>query len=183
MQLRRLWSSAAFCVLLVCVTAAGCGGNAEEFAYVAIRGTVTCNGEPVKAGILTFRPTRQSPGTGGKPKRDGIVGRPAVAVIQEDGSYVLETSTSEGREQGAVIGSHRIVIEPARTSEFDEDEDEDEEELEDEWSRRRGQNPYLIELPCRPPRNLTVELADGDSVINIEMSGGGKVTKVSPEPG
>lgn len=175
-------ASTAVSMILVCAFCGGCSQRAEEFTYVTVSGTVTCNGKPLTSGKITFWPRAPGYEEMREGNKGGSAGRPAIAAIQDDGTFVLSTSTSYGIEDGAVVGIHRIVIDHAMKDGFDE-EAEDSDELEDEWAGRKVRNPHLDRLPCRPPRDLEVELVEGDSVVNIEMSGGGKVTKVSSEAG
>lgn len=177
--------SVAVSLVLACVWCAGCNPPPEKFTFVAVSGTVTCNGEPVNGGTITFSPrapkydeiTEINEGN-----REGSSGRSAIASIQNDGTFVLKTSTSDGIEDGAVVSTHRILIDHPVTADFDEDI-EDIDELEDEWSGKKVGNPFLELLPCPPPGNLEVDVTrEGNNVFNIEMSGGGKVTRVSPEP-
>jgi len=176
-------------MILACVVCGGCGGGTEKYSYVAVRGTVNCNGEPVTGGTITFWP--MVPEQEDEYDEDGEViekdqlrnpGRPAIGAIQTDGTFVLSTSTSDGIEDGAVIGAHRITIDHPRKDGFEGDA-EDRAELEDEWAGRKVGNPFLVMLPCDLPTDLEVVLPEGDSVLEIEMSGGGKVSRVSPDPG
>lgn len=176
-------------IVLACALCAGCGAGSEEYSYVAVSGTVTCNGDPVTGGTVTFWPTvpeEDEEYFSEEEDADEVPmvnpGRPAIAPIQNDGTYVLVTSTSEGVEDGAVAGLHRITIDHPSNDAAEDGEDMD--ELRDDWAGRKVGNPFLELLPCDPPTDLQVELTEeADHVINIEMSGGGTVTKVSPAPG
>jgi hypothetical protein len=79
---------------------AGCGG--PEIAPVS--GRVTFNGQPVGPGTVIFVPDDPS----------GTSGRSAVGQFAEDGIYRL-TTTNDG--DGAVVGRHRVIIQPAGTDE------------------------------------------------------------------
>ena len=64
-----------------------------------VRGTVTIAGQPLAIGRVLFAPAS---------KGDGLnAGKPALGVIQPDGSYVLSTY---GDEDGAVVGDHTVTI-------------------------------------------------------------------------
>lgn len=87
--------------LVSLVVLGGCGGGSQvDTAPVA--GTVTANGEPVAGGSLTFTPAADG---------DKILsGKPATAIVQEDGSYVLTTYEAG---DGAVVGKHKVSYTPA----------------------------------------------------------------------
>lgn len=86
---------------IVSLVLLGCGdGSQVDTAPVA--GTVTANGEPVAGGSLTFTPAADG---------DKILsGKPATAIVQEDGSYVLTTYEAG---DGAVVGKHKVSYTPA----------------------------------------------------------------------
>jgi hypothetical protein len=177
----------ALLMVLLCAVIGGCGPATEEYTYVSVSGKVTCNGEPVTGGTITFWP--MIPDEEDEYDEEGEViekdqlrnpGRPAIAAIQADGTFVLSTSTSDGIEAGAVIGAHRITIDHPRKDGVGGAAD-DSDELEDDWAGRKVGNPFLAMLPCEPPMDLEVVLPEGDSVLNLEMSGGGTVTRESPD--
>ena len=157
---------------------AGCSSYEPiEYEYVAIHGRVTCNGSVVKAGDVRFSPVAKSP----HEKDFAQTGAPAYASIQPDGTYVLITNAETGTEMGAVIGKHRISIKPAmlKVTEVLMVDDEDSlkaQEWEEEAEEEGFDNPLMVPLPCPEVKNLAVTLTAEDSVINIEMSGGGKLT-------
>ncbi len=76
------------------VACAGCGPDLPETASVS--GRITYQGKPVGEGVIVFHPEK---------------GRAATAVIAEDGSYSL---TCFNREDGALLGRHRVTIESRR---------------------------------------------------------------------
>lgn len=84
----------AGCVLVGSVWLAGCGSNRPTTAPV--QGKITCGGQPVPEGVVTFYPEQ---------------GRPATGRIQPDGTYRLTTFEPD---DGALIGKHKVTIEAVR---------------------------------------------------------------------
>jgi hypothetical protein len=85
---------------IVVVGIAGCGG-AKEFEVAPVSGTVTCNGTPLKDGLVVFVPIPR----GDVKTKDS--GRSASGVIQPDGTYQLTTYNSA---DGAIVGSHNVQV-------------------------------------------------------------------------
>lgn len=77
-----------FMTAVVLVMLAGCG-NAER---IAVRGTVTLDGQPLKTGAVTFHPAEPGP--------------LGFAEIQSDGSF----SASTGTESGLVAGTYVATV-------------------------------------------------------------------------
>jgi len=167
----------------MCVFGAGCGVEGETFEYVTIRGTVTCEGNPVQSGEVRFAPREKPINQPGS----HLTGKPAYASIKSDGTYVLTTSTAGGvPQEGVVVGAHRISITPSsrpvtEVLMVDDADSVEAEELEEEAEEAGFDNPLLIPLPCAQVADLDVLVTATDSVINIEMSGGGKITKGTSE--
>ena len=90
---RLLSISLLFAVAIGPVT--GCGGAGHDLAFD--KGKVTYKGKPVPNGTVNFNPV-----DGNKPSASG--------KIQPDGSYTLETFLGNRPSQGAVIGSHKVII-------------------------------------------------------------------------
>ena len=81
-------------VLLLLNSLTGCGSSEPKALSTApVKGTVTYKGKPLTKGSITFEP-------------DGS-GREAHGEIQPDGSFVL---TTYKKDDGAVIGTHRVAI-------------------------------------------------------------------------
>ncbi|MBN1395249.1 MAG: hypothetical protein JW959_09515 [Pirellulales bacterium] len=74
----------------------GCGESRPNTASVS--GKVTYQGKPVTTGRITFYPV------------DGS--RPAMAAINEDGTYTL---TTFDKGDGAMLGKHKVTIKSTRT--------------------------------------------------------------------
>lgn len=75
----------------------GCGPSGPELGRVT--GRVMMEGQPVTAGSVSFWPGD---------------GRPARGSIAEDGTYELTTFK---RNDGALVGEHRVTIKATRLSE------------------------------------------------------------------
>ena len=87
----RAWL-ARLALAVAALSAAGCGSSGPQMAPVS--GTVQYQGQPLKAGTVTFAPT-----DGERPS--------ATGTIQPDGTYTLQT-TEPG--DGAVVGDYRVAI-------------------------------------------------------------------------
>ena len=68
-------------------------------AVAPVSGRITRDGKPVTSGVVSFYP---------------VAGRPAAGQIDADGRYTLGTFT---RNDGALLGSHRVVIEARSVTE------------------------------------------------------------------
>lgn len=95
-----VWISLAAAAVLV----AGCTKGGAEHKVAPVKGKVTANGQPVKGGNITFQPIEVA---GAK---SGTTGKPATAAVNDDGTFVLSTY---GKEDGAVVGKHRVLYLPA----------------------------------------------------------------------
>ncbi len=148
---RRLMISRVRVVMLLLagVWVTGCGSKPGP-ARVPVAGTVSLDGEPVKAGCIRFIPT------------DATKGPAAVAIIKE-GSYEL------GKTDGPVAGTLRVEIEATDFQEF---------ELDDEkaYAARavKGKSP-LKKNPIPPLYNrnstLTAQLtAEGNRTLDFPLS-------------
>lgn len=78
-------------VAVLLLTLPACGPSRPAVAPVS--GRISCDGKQVTTGVVWFYPA---------------VGRPATGQIEADGRYTLGTFT---RDDGALLGSHRVVIE------------------------------------------------------------------------
>ena len=95
---RKISCATSLVVALLTATWLGCGSGAST---APVSGKITYQGQPVTGGTLSFAPIAAA----------GAVnpGKPAAALIQSDGSFVLTTYTAS---DGAVIGKHRVTFSP-----------------------------------------------------------------------
>jgi hypothetical protein len=98
-------------VVLLGMSASGCGGASDNVEVFPVKGKVNFNGKPmVGGGSISFVPTAKQQGKG------------AGGVINPDGSYVLGTYAED---DGSMIGDFRVVItqvvfdEPENTGDSD----------------------------------------------------------------
>ena len=85
--------------LALCAAAYGCGPTLEEYPVAAVSGVVLCDGEPVREGRIQFTPVREG---------DSLEsGKPGWGTLAQDGRFTL---TTYGRDDGAVVGEHRVTI-------------------------------------------------------------------------
>jgi hypothetical protein len=75
---------------------AGCGGPQMG----AVRGRLTCNGQPVKEANIIFTPVPKS-------ETDKEPGKAAAGATDADGRFSL-TTFHDG--DGALVGKHRVTI-------------------------------------------------------------------------
>ena len=113
-----------FVAVAALVGVAGCGPSRPAVAPVS--GAISYGGTPVTTGVIYFYPEK---------------GRPATSLISRDGTYTLGTFT---QADGALMGSHRVVIESRITSPA--------------APRRTLSTPAL---PPDAPEALRREMADG----------------------
>ena len=145
----KLGTSVATVLAVVLVLASltglsGCGGGGQERAVAPVKGKVTANGQPVKGGSVTFRPTAQVAG------KSGVTGKPASGAVKDDGTFVLSTY---GDGDGAVIGKHVVTFTPfMKGPESDDD--------------KPAPSPYAGMVPKSPD----VEVKPGANDIAIELA-------------
>jgi hypothetical protein len=78
------------CWILILLPIAACHSN-DGLGRVAVRGTVTYDGEPVKHGMITFRPVLKSNG-------------PSAGTAIIDGKFQITA------EKGPTVGQHEVAI-------------------------------------------------------------------------
>lgn len=93
----------AGCYFFVMPLLPGCGGSGD-FPVAKTTGRVTCEGQPVAGCAVYFEPLRS-----GGAEASALVGQPAFAFTQSDGTFVLSTSEL-GANDGAVVGKHRVRV-------------------------------------------------------------------------
>jgi hypothetical protein len=92
--------TAALLLVAVCffaLTTAGCGDSSGIGKTVPVVGRVTVDGQPVKAGTVSFRPD--------KSKGNNLAHEP-YGEIDAEGSYKLFT----GKKEGAPVGWYRVAV-------------------------------------------------------------------------
>ena len=83
-------NSAAFCLAVLCLTFAGCGGrNYPGEQRFPLSGSVTVDGQPMEAGVISFLPQGEGRVSGGPIK---------------GGTYSITEET------GATAGNYRVEI-------------------------------------------------------------------------
>ncbi len=94
---RRLEMTVAIGFIAFFVAIGGCSKSPYELAKV--RGKVTLENQPLTAGKVMFAPVA---------KQDAMdAGKPAVGLIQPDGSFAL-TTLNDG--DGAIVGEHWVTV-------------------------------------------------------------------------
>jgi hypothetical protein len=121
-------------ITLVCFTftlmLVGCGPSISP-----VTGTVTYKGEPVKGGTLIFSPVGE--------------GTAATGTVQDDGTYVLKTDTSNGAQVGKVKVTYSAPGGEASTD-----------------PKKQGiASPYVGLVPKTPE----IEVKSGANTIDIEL--------------
>ena len=139
------------CALLA-ASFSGCGGN--KFDVAPVRGKVTCGGQPVTSGIVTFVPV--APEGGGEP------GKAASGRIGPDGTFVLNTYETG---DGAIIGRHTVYYAPSEGG--DEEESEEGETAATPAPAAGGRR---ARIPCRFGGQAEAEVVAGENDLTIELS-------------
>ena len=124
-------------------TWSGCGESGDEYQVAPVKGTVTFNGEAVKGGSISLRPTTQVAG------KEGVAGKPASGKVGDDGTFVLSTY---GKEDGAVIGKHKVSYLPAIKGA-------------ESYDDKPAPSPYA----GLKPKTEEVEITAGENNLNIEL--------------
>lgn len=142
-------------LLLATSSLAGCSSKSGP-DRVAVAGTVSLDGEPIKTGCIRFIPTEATKGPA------------AVAIIQE-GAYSLSNN------DGPVAGILRVEIEATNFQDFELD---DEEAYADRAAKGK---PPLKKNPVPPIYNrnstLTAQLTtDGNRTFDFPLSSKGRAT-------
>jgi hypothetical protein len=82
----------ASAIVLACIAFTGCGGGGDDLPRVALNGTVTHKGQPLKAASLNFVPS--------DPKAPGVTG------IVTDGKFTVI------KAQGPIPGAYKVEASP-----------------------------------------------------------------------
>jgi hypothetical protein len=135
---------------------AGCGDGRPE--RVPVTGRVTYQGDPVTTGTIYFWPDE---------------GPQARGTLGPDGRYRLRTFE---KEDGAVLGEHRVTIEAKEVSAGGPDPKSMDEEFElfsdpDAESLGRPRLRWLVpeEYADRATSGLTAEVTPGENTIDFSL--------------
>jgi hypothetical protein len=139
-------SRAAIAAASLLAIAGGCGG----FPEASVAGRVTCNGQAVPAGMVTFYPSAETL----TPER-GWSGR---AYVQEDGTYDAEL----------FAGRWRAVFEPPDVSDLEQEAEGIGDEAEEALQELTLARPAAA-MPCRMPAEQEIELIKGQNTVNFEL--------------
>ncbi|MFO0864800.1 MAG: hypothetical protein U0744_09130 [Gemmataceae bacterium] len=124
------------CSLLSISFVAGCGGATTA----EVKGVVTHKGAPITGGTLIFSPVQS--------------GKPATAEVQSDGTYTLSTF---GKNDGAVLGKHKVAFTPPPQ----------------QLTEEQKTNPKYIAPPPKymglQPNTAEVEVKSGANKIDMEL--------------
>jgi hypothetical protein len=93
------------------VAIVGCGGN--QYPTARVQGTVTCEGNPVSGGTITFNPI---PEEGAKEP-----GKSASGIVDASGHFQLSTFKPG---DGAIVGMHEVFYTPPVLGEGGDADDE-----------------------------------------------------------
>jgi hypothetical protein len=89
--MRRELLLAATAALAVC----GCG---KSFQLADVKGRVTLNNKPLANVVVSFQPEGKNPGPG------------SSGITDSDGRYTLKVSSQQHEGDGAIVGTHRVMI-------------------------------------------------------------------------
>ncbi len=135
---RSARAMAAFTYCMTITMLAGCGGGLEKFPTAPVTGTVLCNGSPVEMAIVYFEPLREGDSPGGKQ---------GYALTDSNGRFTISTY---GKEDGAVIGKHRVRVGPPARSDWECDCITNEERDVMQVDIVDGENDFEVVLPKKP---------------------------------
>jgi hypothetical protein len=138
------------CVMLLALGCLGCGGKNGPLR-VTVRGSVSVDGRPLKAGMIRFIPTGQTKGSA------------AVAMIKE-GAYSLP------RGDGPVVGMHRVEIEATDYQAIPIDDEKANAQV---FDPRRGQSPLKNPVPDLYNRRSTLTSdmkVEGENKFDFQLA-------------
>jgi hypothetical protein len=91
------------------------GCSRDPYAnFVAVTGTLLCDGKPAEGATVIFSPVDAPEETG---RAKGNPGPASRGVVQADGTFSLITWNYRGKEQtvGALVGPHSVRVDPPMT--------------------------------------------------------------------
>jgi hypothetical protein len=145
----------------------GCGSNAYQMAPV--RGRLTCQGKPAVGAVVKFLPI-DAPDKTGRPA--GHTGTPSHGTVGADGTFTL-TAMDMKSGPGALVGPHRVVVEPPPTRRptlLPEERSEMSPEEIQKWEAEFKQRPVYPPLPCSTnPSPGEVEVEPGDNEFEFTL--------------
>jgi hypothetical protein len=148
----RLFALPCSIGVLSLVSLIGCGGNPAGYPATApVTGTVTLDGVPLEGASITFSPA---------------TGRSSSGTTDAEGNYELNYT---GAIQGAMLGTHRVMI-SKRVTDPDYVPTAEEREAIKEGEYRL---PSIESLPERyrgKSSELSAEVKDTDNVINFPLT-------------
>jgi hypothetical protein len=162
--LRGLWLAL---LAIMSAGSAGCGGG--EYEMAAVSGMVTCQGQPVAGGVITFYPIDAPEKTGRKP---GFAGGPSQATIQDDGSFTLMPIDAQ-QGSGALVGPHMVqfalppTTRPRLTA---DDRAAMSAEEAKKWDEEFSSRPVYPPCPCSAAiQPAEVEVKSGDNKFEFTL--------------
>jgi len=90
--------------VLATALVAGCSSGPE---FGTVSGTVTAKGQPAANVRVEFHPNAQG----------GTTGPTSVAETDADGRYTLSYATPDRTGKGAVVGTHKVVLQDLKMAE------------------------------------------------------------------
>lgn len=131
---------------LTCLTLVGCGDGLEKFSTTGVTGQVLCEGKPVPGAYVSFGPMSAT--------KSMNAGKQAVGTAAQDGTFVLSTY---GKEDGAVVGKHRIRVSSPHPEDFPDFtcncETDGNKVLKEVDVTAGGENRFTIELPLKTAKS------------------------------
>ena len=115
--------------LAVVLLLVGCGSKPEGPLRASVTGSVTLDGEPLKAGVVRFQPVEETSG-------------PQTSINIVDGKFDVD------EQSGPVVGQHRVEIESSDDGGYAMDDEEAFKKLQEQGIRK-------IEVVKVPPQYNT----------------------------
>lgn len=127
----------------ILIAAGGCGSDKKEFTLAPVSGKVTFNKKPLANATVTFVPNDGGPSSTGK--------------TDKDGKFTMKTAD---KADGAVVGSHRVMITTLDEEEDSENPDEIDYSKKEKIPERYNAN---TELTFKVPE-------DGSTSANFDLT-------------
>lgn len=133
---KSIWMPCGLLCSLVLL--AGCGGI-KKFPTAPVTGQILCEDKPIPFAHVYFEPIADG--------NSAVVGKPGFAIADENGKFTLGTYSTE---DGAVVGRHRVKIDPPNP----------------------GANPDGWSCDCKMSSNeiaMETEIVDGDNNVEVVL--------------